>query len=212
MSKIDLDKLSSMQYDVLRELGNIGAGNATTALSQLVNAKIDIGVPQVRLLGFDELPSVVGSEEKVMVGVLLMLTGDIQGIMMFLMDPEVSKSLVKILMGDFGMESTEKEEFNDIEKSAVMEIGNIIAGAYLRSLGELTNLTIDVSVPMLQIDMAGAICSVPAIEFGKIGDKVLLIETQFDDEKVGQELNIKGYYILVPELESYEKILTSLGV
>ena len=212
MSKIDLDKLSSMQYDVLRELGNIGAGNATTALSQLVNSKIDIGVPQVRLLGFDELPSVVGSEEKVMVGILLMLSGDVQGIMMFLMDPEVSKSLVKILMGDFGIESTETEEFSDMEKSAVMEIGNIIAGAYLRSLGELTNLTIDVSVPMLQIDMAGAIFSVPAIEFGKIGDKVLLIETQFDDEKINQELNIKGYYILVPELDSYEKILTSLGV
>lgn len=212
MAKIDLDKMSSMQYDVLRELGNIGAGNATTALSQLINAKIDIGVPQVRLLGFNELPAVVGSEEKVMVGILLMLSGDIQGMMMFLMDPEVSKALVKILMGGFASTDESPEEFNDMEKSAVMEIGNIIAGAYLRSLGELTNLTIDVSVPMLQIDMAGAIFSVPAIEFGKIGDKVLLIETAFDDEKTKEELNIKGYYILVPELDSYEKILSSLGV
>lgn len=212
MAKIDLDKMSSMQYDVLRELGNIGAGNATTALSQLINAKIDIGVPQVRLLGFNELPAVVGSEEKVMVGILLMLSGDIQGMMMFLMDPEVSKALVKILMGGFASADESPEEFNDMEKSAVMEIGNIIAGAYLRSLGELTNLTIDVSVPMLQIDMAGAIFSVPAIEFGKIGDKVLLIETAFDDERTKEELNIKGYYILVPELDSYEKILSSLGV
>lgn len=213
MAKIDLDKMSSMQYDVLRELGNIGAGNATTALSQLINAKIDIGVPQVRLLGFDELPGVVGSEEKVMVGILLMLSGDIQGMMMFLMDPEVSKALVKILMGGYASADESSEEFNDMEKSAVMEIGNIIAGAYLRSLGELTNLTIDVSVPMLQIDMAGAIFSVPAIEFGKIGDKVLLIETAFDDVKTKEEeLNIKGYYILVPELDSYEKILSSLGV
>lgn len=213
MAKIDLDKMSSMQYDVLRELGNIGAGNATTALSQLINAKIDIGVPQVRLLGFDELPGVVGSEEKVMVGILLMLSGDIQGMMMFLMDPEVSKALVKILMGGYASADESSEEFNDMEKSAVMEIGNIIAGAYLRSLGELTNLTIDVSVPMLQIDMSGAIFSVPAIEFGKIGDKVLLIETAFDDEKTKEEeLNIKGYYILVPELDSYEKILSSLGV
>lgn len=212
MSKIDLNELSSMQYDVLRELGNIGAGNATTALSQMVNSKIDIGVPQVRLLGFDELPSIVGSEEKVMVGILLMLSGDIDGMMMFLMDPLVAKKLVNQLMGGCGMGENDGEDFNDIEKSAVMEIGNIIAGAYLRSLGDLTNLTIDVSVPLLEIDMAGAIFSVPAIEFGKIGDKVLLIETKFDDERVVDTTDVHGYYILVPELESYDKILSSLGV
>ena len=211
MSKIDLNELSSMQYDVLRELGNIGAGNATTALSQLVNSKIDIGVPQVRLLGFDELPSIVGSEEKVMVGILLMISGDIQG-MMFLMDPQVAKKLVNRLMGGYGMNENADVDFDDMEKSAVMEIGNIIAGAYLRSLGDMTNLTIDVSVPLLQIDMAGAIFSVPAIEFGKIGDKVLLIETKFDDERVDEKTDVHGYYILVPELESYAKILSSLGV
>ncbi len=213
MSKIDLNDMSSMQYDVLRELGNIGAGNATTALSQMLNAKVDIGVPQVKLLGFDELPTIIGSEEKVMVGILLMLCGDVDGIMMFLMDPHVAKNLVNHLMGGCGMPPSDDENsFNDIERSAIMEIGNIIAGAYLRSLGELTNLTIDVSIPMLQVDMAAAILDVPAIQFGKIGDKVLMIETAFDDEKVGKELDIRGYYILVPELESYDKILSSLGV
>jgi chemotaxis protein CheC len=75
----------------------------------------------------------------------------------------------------------------------------------------MTNLFIDVSVPLLQIDMAGAILSVPAIEFGKIGDKVLLIETEFENE-LDNNNAINGYYILVPELESYEKILNSLGV
>ena len=204
--------VSSMQYDVLRELGNIGAGNATTALSQMLNTKVDIGVPQVKLLGFDELPTVIGNEEDVMVGILLMLCGDVDGIMMFLMDPKVAKNLVDHLMGGCGMPSNDDNSFNEIERSAIMEIGNIIAGAYLRSLGELTNLTLDVSIPMLQVDMAAAILDVPAIQFGKIGDKVLLIETAFDDEKVGKELDIKGYYILVPELESYDKILSSLGV
>lgn len=212
MSKIDLNDMSSMQYDVLRELGNIGAGNATTALSQMLNTKVDIGVPQVKLLGFDELPTVIGNEEDVMVGILLMLCGDVDGIMMFLMDPKVAKNLVDHLMGGCGMPSNDDNSFNEIERSAIMEIGNIIAGAYLRSLGELTNLTLDVSIPMLQVDMAAAILDVPAIQFGKIGDKVLLIETAFDDEKVGKELDIKGYYILVPELESYDKILSSLGV
>lgn len=212
MSKIDLNKLSLMQYDVLKELGNIGAGNATTALSQLIDAKVDIGVPQVRLLDFKQLPNIIGSEENLMVGILLMLSGDVNGMMMFVMDPGVAKKLVNVLMGQMVPVDINSTEFNDMEKSAVMEIGNIIAGAYLRSLSELTKMTIDVSVPMLQIDMAGAILSVPAIEFGKIGDKVLMIETAFDDTKVGNALSVNGYYILVPELDSYEKMLESLGV
>lgn len=207
MSKINLDELSSIQYDVLKELGNIGAGNATTALAQLINTKVDIGVPQVRLLNFNEISSIIGSEEKVMVGILIMLNGDINGMMMFLMDPGIARNLINVLMG----QDIKSDVFSELELSAVMEIGNIIAGAYLRSLSELTKLTIDVSVPMLQIDMAGAILSVPAIEFSKIGDKVLLIETMFDDTKETQNA-IKGYYILVPELDSYDKILESLGV
>lgn len=208
MSKIDLNELSSIQYDVLKELGNIGAGNATTALAQMINKRIDIGVPHVRLVEFNQISTIIGSEEQVMVGILIMLSGDVRGMMMFLLDKEVAKNLVNILMGK---DINDEVEFNEIESSAVMEIGNIIAGAYLRSLSEMTNLSIDVSVPMLQIDMAGAILSVPAIEFGKIGDKVLLIETEFEDE-IEKSSSINGYYILVPELESYEKILGSLGV
>lgn len=208
MSKIDLNDLSQMQYDVLSELGNIGAGNATTALSMMINRRIDIGVPHVRLVDFSNISSIIGPEEEVMVGILIMLNGDINGMMMFLMDSAMAKNLVNILMcRDKGAEV----EFGDMEKSAVMEIGNIIAGSYLNSLSTLTNLKIDVSVPMLQIDMAGAILSVPAIEFGKIGDKVLLIETEFDSD-VDRANSINGYYILVPELDSYEKILSSLGV
>ena len=207
MSKINLNDLSTIQYDVLKELGNIGAGNATTALAQLINKKVQIGVPQVRLLEFNEISSVIGSEENVMAGILIMLSGEINGMMMFLMYPEVARSMINVLMCD----NSDSTDFNDIEISAVMEVGNIIAGAYLRSLSELTGLTIDVSVPMLQIDMAGAILSVPAIEFSKSGDKVLLIETEFDDENDKKD-TITGYYILVPELDSYEKILESLGV
>lgn len=207
MSKIDLNDLSSMQYDVLKELGNIGAGNASTALSQLINERVNIGVPQVKLLDFNEISTIIGSEESVMVGILIMLSEEINGMMMFLMYPEVARRIVNVLMGG----NTTSTQFDEIEISAVSEIGNIIAGAYLSSLSDMTGLTIDVSVPMLQIDMVGAILSVPAIEFSKIGDKVLLIETEFDAEKKKKDA-ITGYYILVPELDSYEKILESLGV
>ena len=208
MSKIDLNDLSKLQYDVLSELGNIGAGNATTALATMINRKIDIVVPHVRLVDFDQISTIIGPEEDVKVGILIMLNGDVNGMMMFLLDNDIAKNLVNILMG---RPDGSEVIFDDLERSVVMEIGNIIAGAYLNSLSVMTNLNIEVSVPMLQIDMAGAILSVPAIEFGKIGDKVLLIETEFDGE-VDKSYAINGYYILVPELESYEKILESLGV
>jgi len=205
MSKIDLVALDDTQYDVLKEIGNIGAGNATTALATMINAKLDMGVPRVSLTPFQHMADVFGSEELIMVGFLLGLEGDISGMMMFLMDEKSGHFLVNQLMGtpDKGVE----EAFNEIELSALNEIGNIIAGAYLSALSNLTNLTITATVPALAIDMAGALLSVPAIEYGKVGDKVLLIETGF-----GEDGMINGYFVMVPDLESYDKILSSLGL
>lgn len=208
MSKIDLGNLNTLQYDVLKELGNIGAGNATTALSRLINAKIDMKVPKVNLLGFSELAKAMGKEEEVMVGILLLLEGDIDGVMMFLLDVDSARALVGSLMGKEPDEASKGNiNFDEMEFSALQEIGNIITGSYLSALSDMTRLTIVASVPSLQIDMAEAILSIPAIEFSKIGDKVLLIQTQFDDDS-----QISGYFVLVPELDSYDKILSSLGL
>ena len=208
MSKIDLGNLNTLQYDVLKELGNIGAGNATTALSRLINAKIDMKVPKVNLLGFSELAKAMGKEEEVMVGILLLLEGDIDGMMMFLLDVDSARALVGSLMGKEPDEASKGNiNFDEMEFSALQEIGNIITGSYLSALSDLTKLTIVSSVPSLQIDLAEAILSIPAIEFSKIGDKVLLIQTQFDNES-----QINGFFVLVPELDSYDKILSSLGV
>lgn len=207
MSKIDLSNLDSIQYDVLKEIGNIGAGNATTALAKMLNSKIDMKVPKVNLVGFSDITSVIGAEEEVMAGIMLLLDGDIRGMMMFLLEIESAKGLVNVLMGK-PKEVVEKEpEFDPMELSALNEIGNIITGAYLSALSDLTKLTISSSVPSLQIDMAASILSVPAIEFSKIGDKVLLIETQFDTNA-----SVNGYFVLIPELDSYDTILSSLGL
>lgn len=207
MTRIDLENIDSVQFDVLKELGNIGAGNATTALAKLINAKIDMKVPKVELLGFSDIAKVMGSEETVMVGILLMLEGDVNGMMMFLLEVESARNLVGKLMGIQTSADDVGKEFDSIQLSALNEIGNIITGAYLSALSDLTRLKIISSVPSLQIDMAAAILSIPAIEFSKIGDKVLLIETRFDDETA-----IDGYFVLIPELESYDVILNSLGV
>jgi chemotaxis protein CheC len=206
VSHIDLNKIDNMQYDVLREIGNIGAGNATTALSQMINSKVDMKVPKVELLEFKELSDIVGGAENIVVGILFTLEGQIDGMMMFMMDKPAARHLVNLLLG--GADEDSDEMFTEMELSALNEIGNIIAGAYLSSLSMLTNITIVSSVPYMAIDMAGAILSVPAIEFGKIGDKALLIETEFRD----QIRAVNGYFILIPTLESYGAILSSLGL
>ncbi len=193
-----------MQYDVLKEIGNIGAGNATTALSTMINSKVDMNVPKVDLLNIKELPDMLGGAEEIVVGILITLEGEINGMMMFMMEQMSACRIVNILMG----KSSKLEDFTEMEYSALREIGNIIAGAYLSSLSTLTGIKINASIPYMSIDMAGAILSVPAIEFGKVGDKALIIETQF----VKDDSDVNGYFILIPTLESYDVILKSLGL
>ena len=204
MSKFDLNNVSQQYFDILKELGNIGAGNATTALAQMLGCKVDMKVPQVKLLDFQEVGAVMGGEEQIMAGIYLLVEGDITGSIMFLLNEQSAHELVGKLMG---MQLAADEPLNEMELSALKEIGNIITGAYLNSLSMLTNMKILPSIPAISIDMAGAILSVPAIEFGELGDKILLIQTQFTDD-----LTLDGFFILVPDLESYDKILGSLGI
>lgn len=201
----NFDNMSNMHLDLLREIGNIGSGNATTALSQLINKKIDMGLPVVSVLEFKELAEVVGGEENPIVGILLGVEGEINGMMMFILEQDSAHNLVNLLMNK---ELTDFDQFEEMDLSALKEIGNIITGAYLSSLSSLTNLKIIATVPYMAIDMAGAILSVPAIEFGKIGDRALLIQTDFG----GQKEKVFGYFILIPDMPSYETILKSLGM
>lgn len=200
---LNLEQMSEQYYDVLKEIGNIGAGNATTALAQLLQCKVDMKVPQVKLLDFKDVGAAMGGEEQIMAGIYLVVEGDITGSILFLLEKKSARHLVAKLMGM----DLEGEAFSDMETSALKEIGNIITGSYLNSLSTMTNLKIYPSVPELSIDMASAILSVPAIEFGTLGDKILLIQTQFTDD-----MELDGYFILVPDMESYSKILSSLGL
>ncbi len=204
MSDISLEQVSESYMDVLKELGNIGAGNAMTALSQMLGCKVDMRVPQIKLLEFNEVGELMGGEEQIMVGVFLGVEGDITGSMMFLVEKNSAKHLINKLM--MGM-APEGEDFTEMELSAMKEVGNIITGAYLNSLSVITNLKIFPTPPDVTVDMAGAILSVPAIQFGVVGDNILLIQSQFFDE-----VEIDGYFILIPDLDSYAKILGSLGM
>ena len=208
MSKIDLNQLNDIQYDVLREIGNIGAGNATTALSQMLNQKMDMSVPKVALVPFNEISDLMGSEDQTDVGYKLGFEGDVEGMMMFLFDTKSAHHLVNTLMmrdKEDGVE--EGAEFSDMDMSALNEIGNIVSGSYLTAISKLTNLKMISTVPEMTIDMIGALLSVPASEFGKYGDKLLLIQSQF-----GELDFVNGYFLMIPELNSYDKLLESLGV
>ncbi len=204
MGDMSLEQVTENYYDVLKEIGNIGAGNAMTALSQMLQCKVDMKVPQVKLLEFSEVGEIMGGEEQIMAGVWLGVEGDITGSMMFMVEEDSARHLIqKITMGML----PPGKEFEEMGLSAMKEVGNIITGAYLNSLSTLTNLKIYPTPPALTVDMAGAILSVPAIQFGVFGDKILMIQSQFYDD-----IELDGYFILIPDLESYAKILTSLGL
>ncbi|MCI8859646.1 MAG: chemotaxis protein CheC [Lachnospiraceae bacterium] len=204
MAKFSLDQVNDMYFDVLKEIGNIGAGNATTAISNMLNLKVNMDVPKVEFMKVQELPTAISAEEETVVGIYLEVESDIGGSMMFLLKMGSAQYLVNHLMGrpdDYA------QEFNEMDISAIKEIGNIISGSYLSALSTMTNMVITSSVPYLAIDMAGAILSVPAIQFGQYGDNALLIQTEF-----GDDVKIQGFFILMPDVESYDKILTSLGI
>lgn len=204
MSDFTLDHVNDMYVDVLREIGNIGAGNATTAIAKMLGSRLNMQVPNVKLMEASQLGGAICDEEETVVGIFLEVCNDISGSMMFLMRMDSAHVIVNKLM----MRDTEyNEPFDEMDLSALKEIGNIIAASYLSALSTLTNLRIQPSVPYIAVDMAAAILSVPAIQFGQYGDNALFIETEF-----GDDVKMQGYFILMPEQESYSKILSSLGI
>lgn len=204
MSKFSLEEVNGMYCDVLKEIGNVGAGNATTAIARMLGIRIDMNVPSVRLLDVSQLGSAVGGEEETIIGIFLEVQNDIEGSMMFLLNIESGHYMVNKLMG---RDPSYREPFSEMDLSALKEIGNIIAASYLTALATMTKMSLSPSVPYIAVDMAASILSVPAIQFGQFGDKALLIETQ-----ICADIQMEGYFILMPEQESYEKILSSLGI
>jgi len=204
---LSFDQIDDKYMDVLKELGNIGAGNAATSLSEMLNKRIDMSVPRARLLNFDELESVIGREDALAAAVYLEFKGDIRGTIMFLLSQTSAKNLILLLMA-FEGNPENAEFFSDIEISALQEIGNILGGAYLGAVSRFTNLNMELTVPSFAFDMIGAILSVPLTEFGYIADRVLFIETNF---LYGFD-SINGNFVVIPDIESFSIILQALGV
>ncbi|AHV97846.1 chemotaxis protein CheC [Paenibacillus sabinae T27] len=193
------------KMDVLKEVGNIGAGNAATALSQLLNKPIDMAVPKVQLLGFEEIAEKVGGTEELVYAVFLRVEGEAPGNLFFILTPDAARSLLGRVAG---ISEVSGDELSELEMSALNEIGNILAGSYLSSLADFTSLSMYPTVPALAMDMAGAILSYGLLQFGQMGDDALLIDTTFLEGKD----EIEGQFFLIPDPESFPKIFKSLGV
>lgn len=200
-----IEQLNDVQLDTLKEIGNIGQGNAASALSTIMGKMIDISVPTVKILDFDKTVKYLGGEEKLVVGILFNITGEINGMLIQVLSETAACGMVNPLMNE---NISSLSEINNMNRSCLEEIGNILAGSYINAIASLTGMTIDISVPSLTIDMAGAILSVPAVKFSMIGDKVLLI----DDSFIIDNGELKSNIILIPEIESLSVLFSKLGV
>lgn len=198
------DQMNGLVLDVLKEIGNIGAGNAATALAKMIDKKVDMKVPKVSILEFKEVPELLGGEETEVCGIFFKIEGDINGSIMFLLEMDSAFNLIDLLM------PRENHTMDEFTYSALQEIGNILSGSYVSSLSGLTNLNMHISIPSLCIDMAGAILSVPAIHFGQIGDRILIIENQFIEPEENEA--VRGFFFLIPDVDSYDILFKSLGV
>lgn len=196
--------LSDRHRDALREVGNIGAGNAATALSTLLGRRIDMTVPAVSVLALSDVAALLGGDEAVVIGVYFRILGEAPGNMLFVMEEESGRHLVNLLVGP----QNGSDHFNNLELSALMEVGNILGSSYLSALVMLTNLNLIISVPALSRDMAQAVLSIGLIQYGQIGDHALLIETAFRD---GLD-TVKSHFFFIPDPESFNTILSALGV
>lgn len=199
------DSLNDTHMDVLQEIGNIGAGNAATSLAIMLNQPVQITLPKVNLVGFSDVAHAVGGPEALGYGVLVNLCGDIDGMIMFILDKKFAHMVLNVLMGE---SYASFDDLDEIALSAIKEVGNILSAAYVNSIAELTGLRIELSVPYVSIDMIGALLSVPIIKFGTIGDKVLFIEESFSSNKE----KVLSHMVLFAEIESLNLILGKLGL
>ncbi|HHV93116.1 MAG TPA: chemotaxis protein CheC [Firmicutes bacterium] len=194
-------KLTPMQLDLLRELGNIGAGNATSALSvMLQDRKLEMVVPEVAVLSLPETTALIGGPEALVAGIYIVISGDVDGHMAFMMPIESAAELVQSILG------VETVEFDEMARSVLEEVGNIVVTSYLNALAEMTNLVLLPSVPGLAIDMAGAIWS-SILAGAEIYDEYLtVLKTDFSSE--GKQ--IEGHIMLVPGKAGFDQFFKIL--
>ena len=195
------------KLNVFREISNIGSGNASTSLAQMLNEIVDIGIPNSDLREFSDITNSYSSPEELVVGTVLQISGDLEGFIMVIMDVDSTLTLLSRLLGR--KIECDKENYEELYKelNSVGEICNILCGTYLTAMSDMTGLTIDQSIPYFSVDMVMAIMNLLASLYGGESDSILCIETEF----FTLDREIEGKYYFIPKVESCNTLLSKLG-
>lgn len=194
--------MNDVKLDFLKELANIGTGHATMALSQMLSGRLfQLVVPEAQMLPFSEAAEYLGGSDQVVVGIFIVVSGDVKGYMAFLLPLDSALVLLRLLIGD------DSGEMNEMARSALQELGNIMVTSYLNALSKMTGLLMAPSVPGVAIDMAGAVWQ-SVLAGAQVINEVTVIRTQFfaDGE------SIEGNIIFLPDDEDFSKIARMLGL
>ncbi len=205
MSGKSYEKLNDIQVDALKEIGNIGSGNAATALSQVLGQSINISVPSIQIVDINEAIELLGGAEKIVAGVLVKMTGDMEGAIMSTQSLDVINFILENLMG-YGVNGF--EELDEMQLSAIAEMGNISMGAYINAISDMLGLQVHISVPGVSVNMIGGIMTVPMTTYCYEAEKIMMIQGKF---KLGDKIHDDNI-LLIPEQKSLQKLLDRLGV
>lgn len=198
------EDMNAKELDIIKEIGSIGNGNAATALSGILNAKVSMKFPEVKILGFNEALNSLGSPEDLVAAVLVEMSGEIQGVMLYLLTEEFAKEILAKMLG----EEIDFMAMSEMHLSALNEIGNIMISSYISAISSLTNVEINLSVPQIAMNMLGGILSLPMAQMGTYSDRIMMMTGGFTID--GKEL--KSDMLLLPDVESLNVLIEKLGV
>lgn len=204
-------KLSDLEKDVLREIGNIGAGNATTSMSQLINKQVMMEVPSVKIVTINEMMEIIGGPEKLIVAIFFRIKGEISGTVYFVLTIGEAEYLVRQMTANENVAiMDENGKRDDLAISVLQEIANILTGSYLSALADFTNINMTTTIPYLSIDMAAATLVTGLIELSQVTDYAIIIDTKITGSEAGE--GAKGHFLLVPDPDSIPELFTALGI
>ena len=198
-------ELSSLEIDTLREIGSIGTGNAATALSGMLGSPVRITLPEVRIMGYNEAIDWIGGPEPVTAGVLVHIGGQLNGIVLSVQPLEFINLILDRMLSTT---ITDYSQLDELARSALLEVGNIMISTFINALSGLAGLKVELTVPSLTVDMQGAILTVPMAEYGGQTDYLMTIGGNFSCD--GNELPCR--LLLSPDIRSLNFLLRKLGV
>ncbi|HHW43745.1 CheY-P-specific phosphatase CheC [Desulfofundulus thermobenzoicus] len=198
--------LSPVELDALKEVGNIGLGNAVTSLAQLINRRVSMHVPRTCFLPYEEMINMIGGYEELVGCVSLRVLGDAPGMVLYVFNEESTYRLVDMLIGaPVGTTAA----LDEMAESAIKEVGNVLTGSFISAIGMMTGLNMITTVPLFAFDMLGAVLTSLMVAAGRVEDQVLVIETELFHDL---EVQIKGHFFLLTEPGAIDRLISALGV